>query len=170
MEKGDILPTGYMGAELCDISPGDVVAVGGAGPVGLFAVGQRLPPGGGAGHRHRPLPYRLELARSRAGAETVDYEGTDVNNAVPVMGAYGGMVDKFPMGAVMNRSLTIRSGQWHIRTGRIDPTLIVTHRMGLDEAPSAYEMLKEKQDECVKVVLTPRSWTSTICAPTASKP
>jgi threonine dehydrogenase-like Zn-dependent dehydrogenase len=85
---------------------------------------------------------------------------------VSVIGVYGGFVDKFPMGAVMNRGLTIRSGQCHvhrymkpllehIEAGRIDPTFIITHRLGLDDAPSGYETFKHKEDECVKVVLTP---------------
>jgi threonine dehydrogenase-like Zn-dependent dehydrogenase len=74
--------------------------------------------------------------------------------------------DKFPMGAVMNRSLTIRSGQCHVKrymqpllehieAGRIDPMFIITHRLRLDDAPTGYETFKNKEDECVKVVLTP---------------
>ena len=85
---------------------------------------------------------------------------------VSVIGVYGGFIDKFPMGAVMNRSLTIKSGQCHvhrylrplyehIRAGDIDPSFVVTHRLGLDHAPDAYETFKHKQDECVKVVLKP---------------
>lgn len=75
-------------------------------------------------------------------------------------------LDKFPFGSVMNRSLTIRTGQTHVHRymrplldmileGRIDPTYIITHRMTLDEAPEAYETFKHKHDDCVKVVLTP---------------
>jgi threonine dehydrogenase-like Zn-dependent dehydrogenase len=85
---------------------------------------------------------------------------------VSVIGVYGGFVDKFPMGSVMNRSLTIRSGQCHVhrylrpllervRRGEIDPSVVVTHRMPLAEAPAAYRMFRDKRDECVKVVLTP---------------
>lgn len=85
---------------------------------------------------------------------------------VSVIGVYGGFVDKFPMGAVMNRSLTIRSGQAHVqrymrmlfdkvREGEIDASFIVTHRKPLDEAPEAYEMFCNKEDDCVKVVLHP---------------
>jgi threonine dehydrogenase-like Zn-dependent dehydrogenase len=83
---------------------------------------------------------------------------------VSVIGVYGGLIDKFPMGAVVNRSLTIRSGQTHvhrylhplldrIRRGEIDPTYIVTHRMRLEDAPQAYETFRQKEDECMKVVL-----------------
>ena len=85
---------------------------------------------------------------------------------ISVIGVYGGFIDKFPMGSVMNRSLTIRSGQCHvhkymkpllehIEAGRIEPTFIITHRLGLDAAPDAFDMFKHKQDDCVKVVLTP---------------
>jgi len=85
---------------------------------------------------------------------------------VSVIGVYGGLIDKFPMGAVMNRSLTIKSGQCHvqrylkplldrIQKGEIDPSFIVTHRMSLDDAPQGFETFLNKQDECMKVVLTP---------------
>src|SRR4051794_3345629 len=83
---------------------------------------------------------------------------------VSIVGVYGGFMDKFPMGSLMNRSLTIRTGQCHvhrymqpllehIEAGRLDPTFIITHRLALDEAPSGYETFKHKEDECVKVVL-----------------
>lgn len=85
---------------------------------------------------------------------------------VSIMGVYGGMMDKFPIGSVMNRSLTIKTGQAHvhrymrplferIRNGDIDPTFIISHRMSLEEAPKGYDIFKHKQDECTKVVLTP---------------
>ena len=85
---------------------------------------------------------------------------------VSVIGVYGGFVDKFPMGSVMNRSLTIRSGQCHvqrymrpllerIQAGELDPSFVITHRLPLTEAPRGYEMFKHKQDDCVKVVLQP---------------
>jgi threonine dehydrogenase-like Zn-dependent dehydrogenase len=85
---------------------------------------------------------------------------------VSVIGVYGGLVDKFPMGSLMNRSLTMKSGQCHVQRymrpllekisdGSIDPSFVVTHTMRLDEAPDAYEMFMRKQDDCVKVVLKP---------------
>jgi threonine dehydrogenase-like Zn-dependent dehydrogenase len=85
---------------------------------------------------------------------------------VSVAGVYGGFIDKFPFGSVMNRSLTIKTGQAHvqrymrpllqrIRQGEIDPSFVITHRMRLEEAPAAYELFKNKQDECIKVVLKP---------------
>jgi threonine dehydrogenase-like Zn-dependent dehydrogenase len=86
--------------------------------------------------------------------------------AVSVPGVYGGLIDKVPFGAVMNRSLTIKTGQTHVQRylrplleriekGELDPSFVVTHRMPLTEAPQAYELFKHKQDECVKVVLKP---------------
>ncbi|HEX2188100.1 MAG TPA: zinc-dependent alcohol dehydrogenase [Longimicrobiaceae bacterium] len=85
---------------------------------------------------------------------------------VSVPGVYGGIMDKFPSGAMMNKGLTIRTGQTHmmrymrpllerIRNGDIDPSFVITHRLPLDQAPHGYEVFKKKQDECIKVVLKP---------------
>jgi threonine dehydrogenase-like Zn-dependent dehydrogenase len=85
---------------------------------------------------------------------------------VSVPGVYGGFLDKFPFGSVMNRSLQIRTGQTHVQRylkpllerierGDIDPSFVVTHRLPLEEAPEAYAMFTEKQDGCIKVVLKP---------------
>ncbi|HYH51028.1 MAG TPA: glutathione-dependent formaldehyde dehydrogenase, partial [Acidimicrobiia bacterium] len=85
---------------------------------------------------------------------------------VSIIGVYGGLMDKFPTGALMNKGLTIRAGQCHVqrytqrlyehvRDGDIDPSFVVTHRIGLDQASDGYETFKHKQDECVKVVLKP---------------
>ena len=83
---------------------------------------------------------------------------------VSVVGVYGGFIDKFPMGAILNRSLTLKAGQCHvhrymrpllerIERGEIDPTFIITHRAQLDAAPEMYDMFVKKEDECMKVVL-----------------
>jgi len=83
-----------------------------------------------------------------------------------IPGVYGGMGDKIPLGAMMNKGLTIKTGQTHvhryvpklldlIREGKIDPSFVVTHRMPLTQAPQAYEMFQEKRDGCIKVVLDP---------------
>jgi threonine dehydrogenase-like Zn-dependent dehydrogenase len=85
---------------------------------------------------------------------------------VSVPGVYGGFLDKFPFGSVMNRSLTLRTGQTHvhrytrgllarIERGEVDPSFVITHRMALEDAPAAYEMFGDKVDGCIKVVLTP---------------
>ena len=85
---------------------------------------------------------------------------------VSLAGVYGGFVDMIPIGAAVNKGLTFRMGQTHvhrymrpllehIQRGAIDPSFIVTHRLSLDDAPHAYEIFKDKEDECIKVVLKP---------------
>lgn len=221
----DIFPTGYMAAEACGIQPGDTIAVFGCGPVGQFAIKSAYMLGAERVIAIDRFPYRLRMARERAGAETINYEECDVFEAleemtggrgpdhcidavgleghapgvhgaydkmktmmmletdrpvalrqailacrsggtVSVAGVYGGFIDKFPMGAVVNRSLTIKSGQTHvqrymrpllrrIQNGEIDPSFVITHRLNLSDAASGYEMFSKKQDECMKVVLKP---------------
>jgi threonine dehydrogenase-like Zn-dependent dehydrogenase len=102
----------------------------------------------------RPVALRQALMACRNG-------GT-----VSVPGVYGGFIDKFPMGSVMNRAITIKTGQTHVQrylapllervqSGEIDPSFIITHRLNLDEAPKGYELFRHKQDECIKVVMRP---------------
>jgi threonine dehydrogenase-like Zn-dependent dehydrogenase len=85
---------------------------------------------------------------------------------VSVPGVYGGFMDKFPTGAMMNKGLTIRTGQTHmvkymrpllerVQAGDIDPSFVITHRLPLDQAPHGYDIFKNKQDECIKVILKP---------------
>ncbi len=86
------------------------------------------------------------------------------NLSVP--GVYTGYLNMFPMGAAMNKGLTWKMGQTHmqkympsllerIEKGEIDPAAIITHRLTLDEAPKGYEIFQKKQDNCIKVVMTP---------------
>jgi threonine dehydrogenase-like Zn-dependent dehydrogenase len=83
-----------------------------------------------------------------------------------VPGVYGGLLDKIPFGMVMNKSLTIRTGQTHvnrwtddllrrIEEGQIDPSFVITHRVALEDGPQMYKTFRDKQDGCVKVVLRP---------------
>jgi threonine dehydrogenase-like Zn-dependent dehydrogenase len=85
---------------------------------------------------------------------------------VSVPGVYGGFVDKFPLGAAFAKGLTLRMGQTHvhkymkpllkrIQEGEIDPSFVITHRLDLDQADAGYRMFKNKEDECVKVVMKP---------------
>ncbi|HXS94373.1 MAG TPA: zinc-dependent alcohol dehydrogenase [Candidatus Limnocylindrales bacterium] len=85
---------------------------------------------------------------------------------VSIPGVYGGLLDKMPIGSLINRSLKVRTGQTHvqhywgkllelIQNGTIDPTFIITHHLPLDQAPQGYKMFRDKQNECVKVVLRP---------------
>lgn len=221
----DILPTGYMAAEACDIEPDHTVAVWGCGPVGLFAIKSAYLLGAARVIAIDRYPERLRMAREFGGAETIHYEEQDVHETlqemtggcgpnacidavgmeahatgligaydrvkqatmlesdrphalrqamlscrnggtVSVPGVYGGFLDKVPFGSVMNRSLTIKTGQTHVHRymrqlldriegGDIEPSAIITHRMSLDEAPAGYAMFTGKQDDCIKVVMHP---------------
>jgi threonine dehydrogenase-like Zn-dependent dehydrogenase len=125
-----------------------------------------------ADHHHGPI-YAYDRVKQATRAETDrPYALREAilscrnGGVVSVIGAYGGFVDKFPMGAIMNRSLTMRSGQCHVQRylrpllerierGEIDPSFVITHRLSLDDAPNGYETFKQKLDDCVKVVLRP---------------
>jgi threonine dehydrogenase-like Zn-dependent dehydrogenase len=102
----------------------------------------------------RPTALRQAIVACRKG-------GT-----VSVPGVYTGFVDKMPMGAFMNKGLTMKTGQTHvhryfrpllerIQNGEIDPSYIITHRMKLEDAPHGYEIFKHKKDNCIKIVLKP---------------
>ena len=107
---------------------------------------------------------RLESDRPTALREVIVACRKGGNVSVP--GVYGGFIDKFPMGAAMNKGLTIKTGQTHvhkylkpllehIQNGDIDPSFVITHQLPLDEAPKGYEIFKNKQENCIKVVLKP---------------
>jgi threonine dehydrogenase-like Zn-dependent dehydrogenase len=85
---------------------------------------------------------------------------------VSVPGVYVGMIDKFPFGAAMNKGLTIKAGQTHVQrylqpllekieNGEIDPSFVITHRRPIEDAPELYRTFRDKEDGCIKVVLTP---------------
>jgi threonine dehydrogenase-like Zn-dependent dehydrogenase len=221
----DIFPTGYMGAEMCNIQPGDTIAVWGCGPVGQFAMKSAFLLGAERVIGIDRFPDRLAMAHDKAGAEVLNYEEVNIYDAlkemtggrgpdacidavgmeahspgieyaydrtkqalmletdrpialrqaimscrnggtVSVIGVYGGFIDKFPMGSLMNRSLTIRSGQCHVHRylqpllkrimdGEIDPSFVITHHLPLEDAPQGYSTFLNKQDNCIKIVLKP---------------
>jgi threonine dehydrogenase-like Zn-dependent dehydrogenase len=221
----DILPTGYMAAENCDIKPGDTVAVWGCGPVGQFAITSALLLGAERVIAIDRVPERLEMAKRQGSVETINFAdqsvletlkeltggrgpdacidavGLEAHGASPdalldrvkvaalqetdrahtfrevimacrkggtvsVPGVYGGFADKIPLGAFMNKGLTIKTGQTHvhrylqplldrIQRGELDPSFVITHQLPLAEAPRGYEMFKNKEDNCIKVVLKP---------------
>jgi threonine dehydrogenase-like Zn-dependent dehydrogenase len=85
---------------------------------------------------------------------------------VSIPGVYAGFIDKVPVGALMNKGLTIKTGQTHmmrymkpllerIQQGEIDPSFVISHRLPIDQAPQAYRIFRDKQEECTKVVLNP---------------
>ncbi|AYF78531.1 glutathione-dependent formaldehyde dehydrogenase [Nocardia yunnanensis] len=221
----DAVPTGLMGADLCDIAPGDTVAVWGSGGVGLMA-----------GHTARLLGAervimidrygdRLDLAHKQFGADIVDYtevdsvqetlreltggrgpdacidavgmegHGTGLQQAydrvkqllrletdratalreailacrkggvVSVLGIYG-LTDKFPMGVLTNKGITLRTSQQHgqryvprmldyIQQGDLDPSYLITHDLPLEDAARGYDLFKNKSDGCLRAVFRP---------------
>lgn len=218
----DILPTGWMAAENCEIESGDTVAVWGCGPVGLFAIQSAFVLGA-----HRVIaidhyPRRLELAK-QMGAEILDYREVEVLSAlaemtggigpdacidavgmeahglsidnladtvkahlflttdrahvlreiliavrkggnVSIPGVYGGFADKFPVGALMEKALTVKTGQTHvhrytrpllelIEQGKIDTTFLISHHASLEQAPEMYKYWHDDQDTYTKIVL-----------------
>jgi threonine dehydrogenase-like Zn-dependent dehydrogenase len=107
---------------------------------------------------------RLEPDRPTALRQVIVACGKGGNVSIP--GAYGGFIDKVPMGAAMNKGLTFKTGQTHvhrylrpllehIQNGDIDPSFIITHKLPLDQAPHGYEIFKHKKENCIKVVLKP---------------
>lgn len=220
----DIYPTGYMGAEMCDIKPGDTIAIWGCGPVGQFSIRSAFLLGAERVIAIDYVPERLKMAED-GGAITINFKEQNVyetlmdmtggrgpdaciddvgmeahaplpiyaydrikqammlesdrphalreaimccknGGTISVIGVYAGFIDKFPMGSVMNRSLTIKTGQAHVQrymrpllelieSGEIDPSFVITHRLPLEEAPHGYDIFNQKVDHCIKVVLKP---------------
>jgi len=218
----DILPTGWMAAENAQIEKGDIVAVWGCGPVGLFAIQSAFLMGADRVIAIDHFPKRLELAR-QFGAETVNFEesktyealmemtggigpdacidavgleahglfvdnvidqikastflGTDRTHAirqaiiacrkggrVSMPAVYGGFVDKFPLGALMEKGLTLKTGQTHVQhympallnavmEDKIDTTFLISHRLPLEQAPEGYRLFHDEQNEATKIVL-----------------
>jgi len=221
----DILPTGYMGAEMCDLDPSKVVAVWGAGPVGQMAIASARLLGAERVIAIDRFDYRLEMAIRKAGAtDVIRYDREDTLEAldeltagrgpdacidcvgleghgtglqyaydktkqmtkmqfdrpiavrqaimacrgggiVSILGVYAGFVDKFPLGPLMNKGLTIRTGQCHvhrymrpllarIERGEIDPSFVVSHHMKLSQVAEGYDMFMHKRDGAMKIVMT----------------
>jgi threonine dehydrogenase-like Zn-dependent dehydrogenase len=221
----DSASTGWMGADLGGVKPGDVVAVWGAGAVGQMAARAAVLLGAERVIVIDRYDNRLQLAGKYAGAETLNYEDTEVEaelrersggrgpdvcieavgmeahtpgvqnaydqikqqlrlqsdrpaavrdaihacrkgGSVFVLGVYAGFVDKFPLGALMNKGLTVRGAQMHGQ--RYIPMLLdrmardelvtehlATHTMPLTDAPTGYRMFKNKEDDCVRAVFLP---------------
>lgn len=220
----DILPTGWMAAENAEIEDGDVVAVWGAGPVGLFSAQSALIMGAARVIVIDHYPHRLELAKG-LGCEIINFRETNVREALLEMsggrgpdavidavgmeahgfsidnmmdvakqkvgmgadrasalkqailsvrkagrlsipGVYGGMTDKFPLGALMEKGITVKTGQTHVQKytnkllamiaeKKIDTTFLISHRLPLEAAADGYANFKNHQDDYTKVVLKP---------------
>jgi threonine dehydrogenase-like Zn-dependent dehydrogenase len=100
----------------------------------------------------RPTPLREAIMSVRNGGN------------LSIIGDYMAFIDQFPVGSLMNRSITVRTGQAHVQRymrpllerivkGEIDPRFIITHRMPLERAPEGYQIFNDKEDECLKIVL-----------------
>jgi threonine dehydrogenase-like Zn-dependent dehydrogenase len=220
----DILPTGWMAAENAEIEDGDVVAVWGAGPVGLFSALSALIMGAARVIVIDHYPHRLELAKG-LGCDIINFRETNVREALLEMsggrgpdavidavgmeahgfsidnmmdvakqkvgmgadrasalkqailsvrkagrlsipGVYGGMTDKFPLGALMEKGITVKTGQTHVQRytnkllamiadKKIDTTFLISHRLPLEAAADGYANFKNHQDDYTKVVLKP---------------
>jgi threonine dehydrogenase-like Zn-dependent dehydrogenase len=225
----DILPTGYMAAENCGITPGDVIAVWGCGPVGQMAIRSAWLLGAERVIAIDSVPERLRMAQERNQAEVIDFEQNDVferlktmtggrgpdacidavgmeahgvtldayidkvkaaaflatdrpnalrqaihacrkGGVVSIPGVYGGFLDKVPFGAAFQKGLTFKMGQTHmmkymkpllerIERDELDPSFVITHRLPIDRAAEGYKMFRDKQDECIKIVLKPHGET-----------
>jgi threonine dehydrogenase-like Zn-dependent dehydrogenase len=221
----DAAPTGWMGADLGGVGPGDVVAVWGAGGVGQMAARAAMLLGAERVVVIDRYPERLQQVTRHIGAEVLDYtadevlpalrelsggRGPDVcieavgmeahsnrpdylydqvkqqlrmqtdrptavreaimacrkGGSVFVLGVFGALVDKFPLGALMNKGLRFGGAQQHgqryipmllerMASGELTTEHLATHVMSLDEAPQGYEMFKEKTDGCVRAVFQP---------------
>jgi threonine dehydrogenase-like Zn-dependent dehydrogenase len=221
----DSAATGWMGADLGNVQPGDVVAVWGAGAVGQMAARAAWLLGASRVIVIDRYDYRLDLAETHVGAETLNYEHTDVQGelrersggrgpdvcieavgleahssgpqfaydqvkqqlrlqtdrptavreavyacrkagTVFVLGVFGGFVDKFPLGAVMNKGLTLRGAQMHgqryipmlldrMERGDLVTEYLATHTMPLDQGADGYRIFKDKQDGCLRTVFLP---------------
>ncbi len=220
----DIFPTGYQAALNCGIEGGDVIAVWGCGPVGLFCIESAFLLGAERVLAIDRFPERLAMAR-QAGAETLNYADESIFGAlkeltagrgpdacidavgleahgfgiigaydkakqtlrlqtdrptalreaiqacgkggtVSLAGVYGGVVDKLNIGAAFGKGLTFKMGQTHVQkylpklmghieAGDVDTTFMITHRKALADAPEMYKTFRDKEDNCVKVVLQP---------------
>lgn len=220
----DVLPTGWMAAENCEIAPEDTVAVWGCGPVGLFAIQSALVLGARQVIAIDQHPRRLELARN-LGATVLNFLSVDVHDAlmeltggigpdacidavgmeshgygldsaydhvkaavgllsertralrqiimacrkggrVSIPGVYGGVTDKFPLGVLIEKGLSLKSGRTHVQKyslklldmilqGTLDTTFVVSHRLSLEDGPRGYQLFSEQPNEVTKVVLKP---------------
>lgn len=221
----DAVPTGWMGADLGGVAPGDTVAVWGAGGVGQMAARAALLLGAERVVVIDRFPERLSQVEQHIGAETLNYEtrevlpelreltggrGPDVcieavgmeahrdrvdfaydqakqqlrlqtdrptavreallaarkGGSVFVLGVFGGVVDKFPLGALMNKGLTLRAAQQHghryipmllerMARGELTTEHLATHVLPLEEAPHGYDLFKHKKEGCVRAVFRP---------------
>jgi threonine dehydrogenase-like Zn-dependent dehydrogenase len=139
---------------------------GGRGPDACIdAVGMESH-GMGAEHLYDRAKHALMLETDRPLVLRQVIQACRKGGTVSIAGVYGGLIDKFPIGAAFAKGLSFKMGQTHvhkymrlllerIRRGDIDPSFVISHKISLDEAPDAYRMFREKSDDCIKVVMKP---------------
>jgi len=159
------------GAETLNYQEVDVLAklkemTGGRGPdscldaVGLEAHGTSLD----AVYDRAKSAVGIETDRTHVLRQAI--QACRKGGTVSIPGVYAGFVDKFPLGVAFAKGLTLKMGQTHVQRltkplldliekGAIDPSFIITHRVKLADGPAAYQTFKKREDDCVKVVMTP---------------
>ena len=231
----DIYPTGYQGAENCNIQAGETVAVWGCGPVGLFAIASAYMLGAEKVIAIDRFPERLALARDFCGATTIDYSedgvlviealrdltggiGPDAcidavgmeahsstavglydkveqalmmetdrpfvlrqaiqairkGGTLSIPGVYGGVLDKVNFGAAFGKGVNMAMGQTNmmkylkpllasVEEGKIDPSFLISHRVGIEQVPEMYKVWRDKKEGVTKIVIDP--WQDAIAEP-----
>jgi threonine dehydrogenase-like Zn-dependent dehydrogenase len=117
-------------------------------------------------HMYDRAKQALTLETDRACPLGEAIQACRKGGTISIPGVYGGVIDKFPIGAAFAKGLTLKMGHTHvhrymrllldrIRRGDIDPSFVISHRFKLDDAPHAYQIFREKEDDCIKVVMTP---------------
>src|SRR3954449_13457232 len=135
--------------------------------VGLEAHGHGIP----AAYDYAKQRMKLSFDRPTVLRQAI--QACRKGGVVSIPGVYGGFLDKIPFGAAFGKGLIFKMGQTHmhnytekllkhVQQGDIDPSFVITHRLSLDEAPEAYRTFRDKQEECIKVVLDP--WAEPIAA------
>jgi len=162
-DKAGAEPLNY---EQVDVHEALIEMTGGRGPdrcidcVGMEAHGT------GPQYWYDRTKQQLRLHTERGVALRQAIRACRKGGTVSVMGVYGGFMDKFPIGAIVNKALTVRSGQQHgqryvqrlfghIQAGELDPSYLLTHPMPLADGPHGYDIFKTKQDDCLRAVFLP---------------
>jgi threonine dehydrogenase-like Zn-dependent dehydrogenase len=161
----------HTGAETLNFEAVDVMdalreMTGGRGPDACIeAVGMEAH-GTGLEHAYDRTRQAMRMHTERGATLRQAIMACRKGGTVSVVGVFGGFLDKFPIGAAMNKGLTMRMSQQHgqryipmlldrIANGDLDPSYLATHSMPLEEGARGYRMFKDKTDECVRVVFRP---------------
>jgi threonine dehydrogenase-like Zn-dependent dehydrogenase len=163
--------TEHIGAEVLDYWTTTVAAelremTAGRGPdVCIEAVGMEAH-SNGPQYLYDQVKQQLRLQTDRPTALREAVHACRKGGTVFVLGVFAGLVDKFPIGAVVNKALTVRGAQMFgpryipeilqlMADGQVSTEHLATHVMPLEEGPRGYRMFKDKEDGCVRAVFTP---------------